>query len=163
VNSNTNDEYFPWEGVVSAYLYKNWSSLSDSDKFTNVWIAFNSWMKGQFGVKKTDADLINSTINYKALELTFEYLRRSDESFENSLLSLLKYEITNQQTSKTIRYNGTFESLIRTLYIIRGNIFHGTNTSGMNNKLHRLAFDILYRLLNKHIYPNTPDAGPPRL
>ena len=163
MNGGANDKYFPWEGVVSTYLFKDWPSLSDSDKFTNVWIAFNAWMKGQFGTKKTDAELIKSTINYKALESTFEYLRQSDEVFEVSLLSLLKYEITNQKTSGTIRYNGTFKSLIETLYVIRGNILHGTNTSGMNNKLHRLAFDILYRLLYKHIYSNTRDAGPPSL
>lgn len=162
---NDSDEYVDWEAaeVASQYLFKESASLSDSDNFVNIWIAFNAWMKAKFGTYRNDSELIKIAVNHKPLMQIFEYLKRSDEKFEISLLSLIKYEITNKKTSKTIRYNGTFKSLINTIYVIRGNIFHGTELTGKNNKLHKIVFDILYRLLNKTMFPYVRDAGPSRL
>ena len=62
MNGSASDSRFPWEGVAAQYLFDyNNASLSDSQRFTSVWIAFNAWMKGQFGTQKNDRVLIDKT------------------------------------------------------------------------------------------------------
>lgn len=154
MKDNSSESTFPWEGVVSQYLFSNiHPALSDSEKFISTWIAFNAWMKGQFGTKMTDRKLIDATKAYGPINETFEYLKRSDLDFTEALGSFSEFEIVNEKTLEKFRYNGKFDSLLETLYTLRGNTFHGTDMSGMNSVPHRLAFEILYRLLYKHIFP----------
>ena len=153
MNSSTSESNFPWEGVVAKYLFGTSSASSDSDQFISVWIAFNAWMKGQFGTKMTDRKLIESTKGYRPINATFEYLKRSDLDFAEVLGSFSDYTIENKKTLEKFRYEGKFDSLLETLYTLRGNTFHGMDMSGMNSPPHRLAFQILYRLLYKHIFP----------
>ena len=155
MNDSSSSSEFPWEAVVSKYLFNiNFPSLFDSDKFTSVWIAFNAWMKGQFGMKMTDRQLINSTKKYRPIKITFEYLKRSDLDFAEALGSFSDYEIVSEKTSEKFKYDGSFDSLIETLYTLRSNTIHGTDMSGASNPPHMLAFEILYRLFRKHLFPN---------
>lgn len=154
MRSNSYDPIFPWEGVVANYLRVD-SSKRDADNFNSVWIAFNAWMKGQFGTEETDRQLINSTKDHIQIYKTFEYLKRSDIDFAEALGSFSDYEVINHKTSKRFRCDGTFGSLLETLYTLRGNTFHGTDLSGMNSDIHRLACKILYSLLYKLIFPTS--------
>ena len=154
MKDNSSESTFPWEGVVAQYLFSNIKpDLSDSEKFISTWIAFNAWMKGQFGMEMTDRKLIDATKAYGPINKTFAYLRRSDIDFATALASFSEFEIVNGKTREKFRYNGNFDSLLETLYTLRGNTFHGTDTSGMNSDPHRLAFEIIYLLLYKHIFP----------
>ncbi len=148
MNESDSDSTFPWEGVVAQYLFDyNKAYLSDSQRFISVWIAFNAWMKGQFGTKSTDRELIKRTKEHKAINKTFEYLKRSDMDFAEALGSFSECDIVNAKTSESFRYNSTFDSLIETLYVLRGNTLHGTDISGMNSTPHILAAEIIYRIL----------------
>ena len=144
-----------WEGVVAEYLFSRLSrSKSDTDNYISIWVAFNSWMKGTFGTRVTDKQLIDSARQYEPMRNTFMYLKRADPDFAAALESFAQYEIINEKNSKLVRYQGSFDSLLDTLYTIRSNIIHGTDlTSGMNNQCHKLASEVLYLLLYKHIYP----------
>ena len=156
MNGNISDSTFPWEGVAAQYLFDyNKASLSDSQRFTSVWIAFNAWMKGQFGTQKNDTVLIDKTKEYKPINRVFEYLKRADTDFAEALGSFSECDIVNTRTSEIFRYNGKFDSLIETLYVLRCNTLHGTDMSGMNSTPHRLAAEILYRLLHKYIFPES--------
>ncbi|MEE8620196.1 MAG: hypothetical protein V3T06_03855 [Dehalococcoidia bacterium] len=146
---------FPWEGIVSIYLSRLNRSKSDTENYVSVWIAFNSWMKGNFGTKMTDKDLVNATKKYESIMNTFHYLKLNDIDFTSALESFAGYEVINSKTSEVVRYQGTFDSLLDALYTIRSNIMHGTDlTTGMNNECHKLASEILYVLLHKQIFPN---------
>lgn len=160
MSDSSSESNFPWEGVVAKYLFNVSSASSDSDKFISTWIAFNAWMKGQFGTKRPDRKLIDSTKDYRPINVTFEYLKRSDLDFAEALGSFSDYEIVNEKTSEKFRYGGKLSSLLETLYALRGNTFHGTDMSGMNSPPHRLAFEILYRLLYKHIFPRSIGGFP---
>ena len=153
MRNNSYDPNFPWEGVVASYLKVD-SSKRDADNFNSVWIAFNGWMKGQFGTKETDRQLINSTKEYGPINKTFEILKRSIY-FAEALGSFSDHQVINHKTSKRFRCDGTFGSLIETLYALRGNTIHGTDMSGMNSDVHKLACEILYTLLYKHIFPTS--------
>jgi len=157
MSNNSYDPYFPWEGVVTSYLRVD-KSKRDADNFTSVWIAFNGWMKGQFGTKETDRQLINSTIEHVPINTTFESLKR-DIDYAATLGSFSEHEVLNHKTSKIFRYDGTFGSLVETLYALRGNTIHGTDTSGMNSDIHSLACEILYIMLWVHIYKKFPRIG----
>lgn len=147
---------FPWEGIVSIYLSRLDRSKSDTENYVSIWIAFNSWMKGNFGTKTTDKDLINATKKYQPIINAFHYLKGNDIDFTGALESLAGYEVINSKTSEVVRYQGTFDSLLDTLYTIRSNIVHGADlATGMNNECHKLASEILYVLLHKQIYPNS--------
>lgn len=146
---------FPWEGVVAEYLFRLTRSKSDTENYISIWVAFNSWMKGNFGTTMTDKQLIDATKEYRPIRNNFNYLKRNDIDFAGALESFAQYEPMNNKTSKAVRYQGTFDSLLETLYTIRSNIIHGTDlTSGMNNECHKLASEILYVLLHKQVYPN---------
>ena len=157
MKGNKQESTFPlWEGVVSEYLFIRLDRRkSDTDNYISIWVAFNSWMKGNFGTKMTDKQLINATKEYEPIKNNFHYLKLNDIDFVTALESFAGYEVINEKTSELVRYQGTFDSLLDTLYTIRSNILHGTDlTQGMNNEFHKLASEILYVLLHKQIYPN---------
>lgn len=154
MNDSNSNSTFPWEGVVAEYLFSHFNrALSDSQRFISTWIAFNAWMKGQFGTKKTDRHLIDCTKDYRPINEIFEYLRRADIDFAEALGSFSDCEIVNEKTSETFRYDGNFDSLLETLYTLRGNTFHGMDCSGMNSTPHSLASEILHGILYKLCFP----------
>ena len=147
---------FPWEGVVAEYLLSRPSrSRSDSDNYISIWVAFNSWMKGNFGTRMNDRQLINVTKKYEPMRKNFYDLKRTDMDFRVALECFAEYEVRNERNSEVIRCDGSFDSLLETLYAIRGNIVHGADFSGMNNECHKLAYQILYVLLYKQVFPNS--------
>jgi len=161
VKKDRPESTFPWEGVVAEYLLSRPSrSRSDSDNYTSVWVAFNSWMKGNFGTRMSDRQLINATKEYEPMRKDFYDLKRTDMDFAGALESFAEYEVRNERNSKVIRYDGSFDSLLETLYTIRGNIIHGADFSGMNNECHKLAYQILYVLLHKQVFPKSTRTLP---
>lgn len=112
-------------------------------------------MKGNFGTRMTDKDLIDATKKHEPIINAFHYLKLNDIDFASALESFAAYEVINERTSELVRYQGTFDALLDTLYTIRSNIMHGTDlTTGMNNECHKIASEILYVLLRKQIFPN---------
>ena len=103
----------------------------------------------------SDRQLINATKEYEPMRKNFYYLKSNDMEFAVALESFAEYEVRNERNSKAVRYDGSFDSLLETLYTIRGNIIHGADFSGMNNECHKLAYQILYVVLRKQVFPTS--------
>ena len=130
-----------WD-VISKYMPSGMDrSKSNSDNFISVWIAFNAWMKGKYGSKLTDKELLDKTKTDTIAISAFTSLKKRNA---NILYSFSKFEIVNKKTGKSNRYKGTLVSLIDALYVIRGNTFHGYDYSGRESELYQLAFAILH-------------------
>ncbi len=133
------------------------------DKFISLWIAFNAWMKNKFGEAKNDSDLIEETIDLKEMEGIFENLKKKDDEFQRLLLVLQNYIIVDmrypEEQSRKINYNGSFKSLIKSLYKIRCNLFHGRKNIEDNKndkKLVCLAYKILLPLFKTYLKKREP-------
>lgn len=130
------------------------------DKFISLWIAFNAWAKNKFGETKSDSDLIKETINFTEMKDVFRNLKKDDE-FQQLLLVLQNYSIADmrypEEKSKKIKYDGSFKSLVESLYRIRCNLFHGRKNLEANKddeNLVRLAYKILSALFKKYLEKN---------
>jgi hypothetical protein len=124
------------------------------DKFISLWIAFNGWMKSEFGEKKWDKDLKDELINFSPMEVVFNIFKNGN----NDLALLAKYKIKNMRDPENEKlkqgYDGSFKSLIEVLYSIRCNLFHGRKnvTDNENDKeLVGLAYKILSPLFKKYL------------
>ena len=124
------------------------------DKFISLWIAFNAWLKSQFGEKKCDRDLKNNLISFSPIESVFNEFKKDNKE----LAKLRNYRIKNmkfpEDELKKISYDGSFKSLIEVLYEIRCNLFHGRkdiNDDEKDIKLVYLAYDILLPLFKKYL------------
>jgi len=155
MNKRNSDSTFIWEAAVAQYFYDfGKRSLSDCQRFISVWIAFNAWMKGRFGTKLTDKTLITSIKNDDFVNQTFDHLKQSSLSFAEALGSFSDCEIMNSKTSAIYKYDGTFGSLMETLYTLRNNTFHGADMSwGKNSAQHDLAAEIIHKLLERLMNP----------
>ncbi len=128
------------------------------DKFISLWIAFNAWLKKEFVEAKTDHDLIEEVVGFRPIEDTFEDLKIENGEFQKTLLILKKYSIKDMRhpddKSKQKNYNSSFESLIRSIYLIRCNLFHGTKNiedDKTDKDLVSLAYKILLPLFKKYL------------
>ena len=132
--------------------------LDKADGFIALWVAFNAWMRKEFGEEKKDWELINDTKKSENIEAVYEHLRDSNEQLKSALRELSEYWVINMRfindRSKDVKYDGTYKSLIDTLYQIRCNLFHGrkgTQETEEDYKLICLAYDILFPIIKEYI------------
>ncbi len=130
-------------------------SLDKGDQFIALWIAFNGWLKSEYGENKTDRILIQKLLSNSNFEKIYDSLK--DNKLEESLKTLKQRTIIDMRKTTDVRdvqrYDGTYESLINVLYLIRCNLFHGRKNIEQNKideELVHLAFDILFALFSKY-------------
>ena len=149
-------EYFYTKWLERAERKENKSVIDIVDKFISLWIAFNGWMKRKFGEDLKDRDLINEVKKSKDIKKVFYDLRENNQCFIKNLDKLKKYLVADMRDAnnriRTERYNGTFESLIKTIYQIRCNLFHGRKgTEKRDLELICLSYNILLPLFKKYL------------
>lgn len=148
------------EWIKRAEREEGRDTIDIGDKFISLWIAFNAWLKSRFGEKINDGELIKKVINFQPLVDIFNEIKH-DQKFKYLFLDLGQYEILNMQDpeneSKKKSYDGSFNSLISSIYAIRCNLFHGRKNfqeDENDKKLVCLAYKILLPLFKNVIQKN---------
>lgn len=136
---------------------ENKDFIDMGDKFISLWIAFNAWLKSQFGENKPDSVLKDNLINFLPMESVFNEFKKENKK----LVKLKDYKIINMQypedEKKEKNYDGSFKSLIESLYQIRCNLFHGRKSfedNQIDKELVKLAYKILSSLFKKYLENN---------
>lgn len=136
---------------------RNNANIDKADKFISLWIAFNGWMKGKFGENITDRNLVEKVKKLEEIKTVFNNLK-SDFRFNQSLNRLENFHVIDMRDidnkDKIKKYDGTFESLIETIYQIRCNLFHGRKDTKEDEKdfeLICISYDILLPLFKKYL------------
>lgn len=132
--------------------------VDDGDRFISLWIAFNGWMRKEYGESCSDLSLIDNVIRNTSFELVFNNLRNSDKKVQKNLNKLSAFKVINMKyetdESKCKEFTGSFESLIRVIYQIRCNLFHGRKNVDCNKidlQLIKLAFQLLGPLFKSYL------------
>lgn len=132
--------------------------LDDGDRFISLWIAFNGWMKGEFGEKQNDKDLIKEVKKNQPFKDTFIKLRNDSMEFRQNLDKLSNYSVLDMRymddPSKYKRYDGSFQSLLEVIYQVRCNLFHGRKDVDDDRKdfeLVSLSYNILLPLFKEYL------------
>ncbi len=131
--------------------------VDDVDRFICLWIAFNGWMKSQYLESMDDSHLIACAKKDTGLFGQFKELQESDVQFKDNLDHLERFSLTDmsvpvdleQSEIGEIRYDGSFDSLMDVLYLVRCNLIYGRKTPADDDKdkeLVSLAYGILYPL-----------------
>jgi hypothetical protein len=123
-----------------------------ADRFISLWIAFNGWMKKQFGVNKREWKLIIKVKEDEKLNDIFEKLSHSDSSFQAELKDLKRISIVDMrgESGDDIKFDGTFGEYIASIYRIRCNLFHGSkSTEDVDRKLINIAYKTLLPIFKK--------------
>ena len=103
--------------------------VDDADRFISLWIAFNGWLKKEYGENTSDREMVKRAQGNKTLKKIFRQLSASDRDFMTNLNQLMEYRVidmrdpSNEQREK--RCTGDYESFLDTIYQIRCNLFHG--------------------------------------
>lgn len=132
--------------------------IDDGDRFISLWIAFNGWMKWKFGEAELDKTLIKRLKKEENVIRIFEDMRNNNPDFAQLLQQLGTYTVADMRyldnSDKMKRYDGTFESLIKVIYQVRCNLFHGRKDIDKNKKdieLVSLAYRILLPLFKSYL------------
>jgi len=131
--------------------------VDDADRFLCLWIAFNGWMKSQYGESSTDDRLIECAKRDTGLFQHFKQLQENDNEFKENLDSLSVFQIADlryvgdveQPENAAIQYDGSYDSLMDALYRVRCNLFLGNKDPAEETKdkeLISLTYNILYPL-----------------
>ena len=103
--------------------------VDDADRFISLWIAFNGWLKREYGENTNDREMIEKAKGNKTLKEIFEKLSDGNKDFKINLRQLMGYIVidmrdpSNEQRER--KCTGDFESFLDTIYQIRCNLFHG--------------------------------------
>lgn len=150
-------ELFTSRWLERAEREEGQARIDKSDKFICLWIAFNGWMKKEYGESTYDRNLIDKTAENEDMRELFRELKENNRSFSSSLKLLSQYTVMDmrwpEDRSKWKSYDGSFHSLLDVLYQIRCNLFHGRKNEKENEKdreLVNLAFDILHPLFREY-------------
>lgn len=132
--------------------------IDDGDRFISLWIAFNGWMKEEFGEFVKDRTLINHVKAFENIRNIFLDLRREDDSFGENLNRLGEYSVADMRNisdpDAIKRYDGTFDSLVEVIYQVRCNLFHGRKEIHEDKKdfeLVSLSYKILLPLFKRYL------------
>ncbi len=138
--------------------------IDDGDKFISLWIAFNSWLKHKYGESKNDNELLNEVIQNSDFEKAYKELEIHNIQFKRYLDELAAFSVINmkhyQDRGKDLDYDGSFSSLMRTIYQIRCNLFHGRKDIEVDKndqKLVELALKILLLMFKEYLNKYAPD------
>ncbi len=132
--------------------------LDDGDRFISLWIAFNGWMKGEFGESQSDRDLIAKVKNSLAFKDIFVKLKNDSMEFRQNLRELSNYSVLDMRhmddENRYKRYDGSFKSLLEVIYQVRCNLFHGRKDVDEDRKdfeLVSLSYNILLPLFKEYL------------
>ena len=152
-------------GIDYKWFTERWLERADrvneevdiTDKFISLWIAFNGWMRRKFGEDKRDNFLIKSVIELNEIKNVFNDLKDKN-SFSENLGELGKFTVKNMRfpddENNEKKYDGSFKSLIWTIYNVRCNLIHGRKDPQENKKdlkLICISYNILKPLFNDYI------------
>jgi len=131
--------------------------LDDGDRFISLWIAFNGWMKCDFGEAENDGSLINHVKESAKFQQVFENIKNQSE-FAELLRQLRMFTVMNMRypndSNRLKRYDGSFASLIDVLYQVRCNLFHGRKDitdDQRDYELVQLSYKILLPLFKAYL------------
>ena len=152
-----------WEYFTERWLgraERGQEYIDDGDRFVSLWIAFNGWMKGKFGEAERDVTLVNRVKKSDDIRQIFEALRSDNSDFAELLQQLSIHTVADMRDldnrNKIKRYNGTFDSFMDVIYLVRCNLFHGRKNIEEDNKdfeLVRLSYRILLPLFRACLNP----------
>ncbi len=132
--------------------------VDDADRFISLWIAFNGWLKKEYGETTSDRKMIERAKGNKTLKEIFGELSDSDRGFKANLSQLMRYIVIDMRNpsdeQREKRCAGDFESFLETIYQIRCNLFHGRKNFEEDQKdkeLVILALKLLRPLFKKHL------------
>lgn len=126
------------------------SRVDDADRFISLWIAFNGWLKKEYGENTHDMKLVRSAKGNKTLKEIFIELSDGNTNFKRNLSQLMRYKVidmrdpSNEQREK--RCTGDYESFLDAIYQIRCNLFHGRK-SFMEDKNDKELVTLALKLL----------------
>lgn len=133
-------------------------ALDDGDRFISLWIAFNGWMKGEFGERGSDRALINEVKKNQTFKDTFIKVKNDSVEFHQNLDELSNYSVLDMRymddPSKYKKYDGSFQSLFEVIYQVRCNLFHGRKDVDDDRKdfeLVSLSYNILLPLFKEYL------------
>lgn len=155
------DNHFIYEWVARSNRREGEDFIDIGDKFISLWIAFNAWLKSEFGENVSDRVLIDTLSKFKPMNDAFDDELASNKKVSDSLSALEQFHIIDMRDpnneEKLTRYDGTFKSLIETLYRIRCNLFHGRKNiedDKYDKELVQLAFSILLPIFENYMSNN---------
>lgn len=132
--------------------------VDDADRFISLWIAFNAWLKKDYGEKTNDRKMVEKAKGNNALKETFRKLSASDGAFKTNLSKLMGYVVIDMRDPKNEKREkscaGDYESFLDTIYQIRCNLFHGRKNFEENKRdqeLVTLALKLLHPLFKEFI------------
>lgn len=135
--------------------------IDDADRFISLWIAFNGWLREEYGENELDGALINKVVVNPYLEAVFNDLKTKDSIFKKNLEKLSQFNVINMRNPNNEnnyrRYDGSFGSFIRVIYQIRCNLFHGRKSFEEDKndyKLIVLALKLLGPLFQQYCRTN---------
>ena len=132
--------------------------IDDGDRFISLWIAFNGWMKGEFGEAVKDLTLVKRVKESGEVQQIFENMK-NDKKFGELLQQLSTYTVADMRypndSSRLKRYESNLASLMDVLYQVRCNLFHGRKDIEEDKKdfqLICLSYRILLPFLKHLLY-----------
>lgn len=132
------------------------SPVDKGDNFIALWIAFNSWMKSRFGEQLKEFELINKVGTQRDFVAVFEELKHVEplRGFLRTLRTFIVVDMRDEgNRTRDREYDGSFSSLMATIYQIRCNLFHGRKNIDEDQtdiQLVDLAYDILLPLFKEY-------------
>jgi hypothetical protein len=133
-------------------------SVDDADRFISLWIAYNGWLKKEYGEKTSDREMIKKAKENEPLQALFRESYAKNEEFTANLTRLMEYKVidmrdpSDEQKEKIC--TGDFESFLDAIYQIRCNLFHGRKSFEENEKdkeLVTLALKLLQPLFKSFL------------
>lgn len=128
------------------------------DCFISLWIAFNALLKSKYGEKLSDKELIGKIILDEKINKVFNEVKEKNISAQKALKVLSEYDILDMRdpynNTKKVNYDGSFGSLIKGLYQIRCNLFHGRKDVDEDKKdieLVGAAYEALLPILKDYL------------
>ncbi len=157
-------EYFTNKWLNRAKRNENRDCVDIGDKFISLWIAFNGWMKNKFGEQTTDYDLIENVISHGPIERIFQELKEGNDGFKVDLRKIQKLTVEDmryigsENERNMYEYDDTFRSLMKLIYQVRCNLFHGRKgTRDKDLKLIRLSYQIILPIFEEYLSRNKED------
>lgn len=122
--------------------------VDDGDRFISLWVAFNGWMRGQFGENLSDGRLLRAAKKFPKLTAVFIDLKSNDIAFQSNLNILRTYPIYNMKYPDVdpTTYDGTLASLLQVIYNVRCNLFHGRKNVDEDTK-DQTVVSLSYKIL----------------
>jgi hypothetical protein len=141
--------------LIKVWREKAFKERDPFSKFLFLWICFNAWLEHRSG-KDADAKmiewLVNQTNTSSDLVESFE-LCKNKPIFNNSLDILAQKSPFKDSRGKrpdiTVKDKNDFENIVRAIYRIRCNLFHGSSEAQENRVREQIA--ISNAILNEWI------------